>query len=278
MIGLIYFVVIVLANTVGAISGMGGGVLIKPILDLIGAHSVAGISFYSTVAVFTMSIVSTVRQVSSGKSLNWQIVGWVSSGAVVGGVVGNIVFEVFLRLFENEKHVQLIQIFLTVLTLVFAFFYTKHHQPKFHLTSWTWYLICGVVLGFLASFLGIGGGPVNVSLLMLMFALPIKEATLYSLSTIFFSQLAKLVTIALTSSFMRFDLSMLFYVIPAAIIGGLWGARFSRVLSPKKVTFIFQAIVIVVLLINLYNAFVILQTLEGSGFKQVKITEKSFFK
>lgn len=90
------------------------------------------------------------------------------------------------------------------------------------------------VLGFLASFLGIGGGPVNVSLLMLMFALPIKEATLYSLSTIFFSQLAKLVTIALTSSFMRFDLSMLFYVIPAAVIGGLWGARFSRVLSPKK--------------------------------------------
>ena len=68
---------------------------------MLGAHSVAGISFYSTVAVFTMSIVSTVRQVSSGKSLNWQIVGWVSSGAVVGGVVGNIVFEVFLQLFES---------------------------------------------------------------------------------------------------------------------------------------------------------------------------------
>ena len=31
-----------------------------------------------------------------------------------------------------------------------------------------------------------------------------------------------MVTIALTSSFMRFDLSMLFYVIPAAVIGGLW--------------------------------------------------------
>lgn len=277
MIGLIYFVVIVLANTVGAISGMGGGVLIKPILDLIGAHSVAGISFYSTVAVFTMSIVSTVRQVSSGKSLNWQIVGWVSSGAVVGGVVGNIVFEVFLQLFENEKHVQLIQIFLTVLTLVFAFFYTKHHQPKFHLTSWTWYLICGGVLGFLASF-RYWWWTSQCFFVDADVCIANKEATLYSLSTIFFSQLAKLVTIALTSSFMRFDLSMLFYVIPAAVIGGLWGARFSRVLSPKKVTFIFQAIVIVVLLINLYNAFVILQTLEGSGFKQVKITEKSFFK
>lgn len=33
---------------------------------------------------------------------------------------------------------------------------------------------------------------------------------------------------------MRFDLSMLFYIIPAAVIGGLWGAKFSRILSPKK--------------------------------------------
>ena len=77
---------------------------------------------------------------------------------------------------------------------------------------------------------------------------------------------------------MRFDLSMLFYIIPAAVIGGLWGAKFSRILSPKKVTFIFQAIVIMVLLINFYNAFVILQTLGESRLTQVKITEKSFFK
>ena len=37
MIGIIYFIVIVLANTVGAVSGMGGGVLIKPIFDFLGA-------------------------------------------------------------------------------------------------------------------------------------------------------------------------------------------------------------------------------------------------
>ena len=65
MIGLIYFLVIVLANAVGAVSGMGGGVLIKPIFDFIGAHSVAAISFYSATAVFTMSIVSTARQLAS---------------------------------------------------------------------------------------------------------------------------------------------------------------------------------------------------------------------
>ena len=41
----------------------------------------------------------------------------------------------------------------------------------------------------------------------------------------------------------------------------------------QKVTFIFQVIVLVVLLVNCYNAFVILQTLGESRLTQVKITE-----
>lgn len=44
-IGWLYFIVIILANTVGSLSGMGGGVIIKPVLDAIGAHSVGTISF-----------------------------------------------------------------------------------------------------------------------------------------------------------------------------------------------------------------------------------------
>ena len=81
MIGILYFIVIVLANTVGAVSGMGGGVIIKPIFDFIGAHDVAAISFYSATAVFTMSVISTTRQLTSGRKFNWEIVSWVSVGA-----------------------------------------------------------------------------------------------------------------------------------------------------------------------------------------------------
>lgn len=88
---------------------------------------------------------------------------------------------------------------------------------------------------------------------MLLFSLPIKDATVYSICTIFFSQLAKLVTIEISTGFARYDLSMLFFVIPAAVIGGLVGARLSQVLSPKKVTVVFQAVIILVIIINLYN-------------------------
>lgn len=252
-IGFIYFAIIILANTVGAISGMGGGVIIKPILDLIGFHSVAEVSFYSTVAVFTMSIVTVSRRLKSGGELSWKLVGWVSAGAVLGGYAGNGLFEACLRIFPNDSFVQLLQIVITVVTLLFAFLYTRNDWRNFHFHM-TWaYLLCGLVLGFLASFLGIGGGPINVSLLMLLFSMPIKEATLYSLCTIFFSQLSKIITIFATTDTSRYDFSIFWYVIPAAIIGGLLGAKFSNVLSPKRVTLVFQVIILLMIGINLFN-------------------------
>lgn len=67
---LIYFITIFLSNTVGALSGMGGGVIIKPVLDFLGFHSLNSIAFYSSVAVFVMSISSTYKQFKMVSKLN----------------------------------------------------------------------------------------------------------------------------------------------------------------------------------------------------------------
>lgn len=258
-VGFLYFCVIVIANSIGAVSGMGGGVIIKPVLDFIGADSVASVSFYSTVAVFTMAIVSTLRQITAGVKLDWRKVILISSGAVIGGGLGNSLFEAFLKLFANEDHVKLIQIVITVVTLVLAFLYSEYGKKAYHFEQNSIFVLCGLFLGFLASFLGIGGGPINVSLLMLLFSMPIKEATIYSIATIFFSQLAKLVGIGLGSGFLRFDLGMLGFVVPAAIIGGLLGAKLSQLMPADKVTRVFQGVIAVVLLINLWNGWVVLR-------------------
>ncbi|MBO0473819.1 hypothetical protein IGL98_000152 [Enterococcus sp. DIV0840] len=253
-IGTIYFIVIILANTVGAISGMGGGVIIKPVLDTLDFHPVAAISFYSSVAVFTMSIVSTLRQMKNGLRLQIPIAVLVSLGSIIGGISGNSLFESLLRLFSDEKYVQLIQIILTIITLLFAYFYTKvGNERSFDLSHPIWYVIVGLFLGFISTLLGIGGGPINVALLMLCFGIPIKEATVYSIITIFFSQVAKLFTIAQTTGFGRFDLSILLYVIPAAVLGGFVGALISGKISSKRVTQVFQLVIILVLLLNLWN-------------------------
>lgn len=252
-IGMIYFLVILLANTIGAISGMGGGVMIKPIFDLIRVHEVAEISFYATVAVFVMSLVSTYRQVKSGAKIRWKVAGWISFGAVIGGWCGTLLLARLIEQLPDEKDAKLIQIVLTILTLLFAFFYTKDDTLKFELKQVHWMVFAGFLLGALASLLGIGGGPINVSLFMLLFSFSMKEAAVYSICTIFFSQLSKLVSIGFTSGFAIFDLSVLFFIIPAAIIGGLLGAKLSGILSGEKVLVVFQSVILFVLLVNVYN-------------------------
>ena len=66
--------IIFLANTIGAVSGMVGVVIIKPLLDVIGLHSVAAISFYSAIEVFAMAVVSTSRQMKQGIQLSFSTV------------------------------------------------------------------------------------------------------------------------------------------------------------------------------------------------------------
>ena len=254
-IGVLYFLIIVVANAVGSVSGMGGGVIIKPVLDFVGHDSVVAISFYSTVAVFTMSLVSTIRQVQAGRKIQWQQVAYLALGSVLGGFLGNQTFEFLLQRAEQAGQVTLIQIVVTVALLVFAMIYTRYENFHWSKQGALWYSAIGLSLGFFASLLGIGGGPINVSLLMLVFAMPIKEATVYSIATIFCSQLTKLVTIAWGAGFARYDLSILVYIVPAAIVRGLLGARMSRLLSDQAVRRVFQWVVLLVIGINLYNAF-----------------------
>jgi len=69
-----------------------GVIMIKPILDSIGYHSVVKVSFYSSVAVFLMSIVSTLKQISNGVKVQVSPALILSFGSICGGVLGNYLF------------------------------------------------------------------------------------------------------------------------------------------------------------------------------------------
>ena len=86
----------------------------------------------------------------------------------------------------------------------------------------------------------------------------IKEATVYSISIIFFSQLSKLITIAFTTGFVSYDLTMLLFVVPSGVIGGMIGSMVSKVLSTERVKIVFQTVILLVLLMNIYNGWQLL--------------------
>ena len=50
------FLVAILATTIGGISGVGGGVIIKPVMDAVSGLPVATISFLSGCTVLAMTI------------------------------------------------------------------------------------------------------------------------------------------------------------------------------------------------------------------------------
>src|SRR5690625_3313892 len=95
---ILYFMISLLASVIGAIAGIGGGVFIKPILDFFGDYPLATIGILSSTTVFTMSAVSLWTRRREVKMMNKATSILLASGAVIGGLVGKIVFTSLLNL------------------------------------------------------------------------------------------------------------------------------------------------------------------------------------
>ena len=95
MVLILYGFVVFLATLLGSFVGLGGGVIIKPVLDVINAHSLTEISFFSSCAVFAMSITSTTRHIIKKTPIKPSIVLLVALGSVGGGLLGNYLFNYF---------------------------------------------------------------------------------------------------------------------------------------------------------------------------------------
>ncbi len=254
MLYLIYALVIIVATSLGAVAGLGGGVIIKPLLDLVGAHDAAAINIYSSVAVFVMCCVSLTRQLRAGFQLDKQMVLCVSLGSLLGGVAGDKVFSALTGSFDNHL-VKAVQagVLAVVLGLIFVYTLKQDQMPSWKLKSPVAIFVAGLALGALAVFLGIGGGPLNVAALSLLFSLGAKEGAVYSLAIIFFSQLSKLVLSATSGALWAVDLSFVPFVVIPAIAGGVIGTHFNRKLSEEGVRKIYVFVMGLLPLISLFN-------------------------
>ncbi|MCD6322723.1 MAG: sulfite exporter TauE/SafE family protein [Clostridiales bacterium] len=247
--GILYFFIVLVATTAGAIAGVGGGVLIKPTLDALGYYNLATIGILSSIAVLTMAVVSTVRRFISGLKVDKKIV-ILAIGAIAGGFAGK---EIFYRLISviEEPVIKIIQSVLIVLLMIIILF--KDRLTKRCIENFFAVLIAGFVLGTLASFLGIGGGPVNVAVLYILLNMDIKKAAVGSIFIILLAQASKIVTISLSQGFAAYDLKILWYMIPAGITGGFLGSFLHNRINEKTIHAIFNTTVVVVILICLYN-------------------------
>lgn len=255
MIILLYSFIVLLATTIGAIAGLGGGIIIKPLFDMLAIHNASSISFYSSCAVFTMCIVSIIKQLKKGFTFDWIILSFISTGSLIGGLIGEFIFDSTIN-FLDESLLKVIQSIMLVITLLIILIYTinKEKINKYKIKNKTFIFLSGFFLGCISIFLGIGGGPLNVSLLIFLFSLDMKHAAVYSLATIFFSQISKLSKIILLGSITDFNLSLLPFICVSSILGGYLGTVFNQKLSSRIIEKIYMMLLIFLILVSCYNA------------------------
>ncbi|UUV17194.1 sulfite exporter TauE/SafE family protein [Fusobacteria bacterium ZRK30] len=247
---ILYFGIGLLATIFGSLVGLGGGVVIKPVLDAIGTYDLTTIGILSSFTVFSMAVVSTGKQIKKGFKIEKNML-VIAAGSILGGGIGNLLFGIFLKTLNNEGFATAIQGFILAFLLILVLF--KENFSKYHVKNYLWLFLVGMILGTIASFLGIGGGPINVMVLVLLMNMDIKKAAITSILIILLSQFTKLTLIFIETGFIGLDLSMLYVMIPGGILGGFIGAHFNHKLTHETIHRIFNISIIALVILNIYN-------------------------
>ncbi|MGL4362040.1 MAG: sulfite exporter TauE/SafE family protein [Cellulosilyticaceae bacterium] len=251
---IIYFLVCLGASILGAISGIGGGVIIKPVLDAMGTMNVSTISFLSGCTVLGMTIMTLYRNSKAGIKPERKRGTYLAIGAATGGLLGKQLFDWVKIASGNAEMAGAIQSFVlagvTVGVLIFTL--QKSKIKPFDIKNIPVTLTIGFLLGTLSSFLGIGGGPINLMVLYLFFGLNAKEAAINSIYIILFSQGVSVIQ-TIIKGVPEFTMLAFTMMVAGGIVGGTVGPMISKKLSLKGVDKIYLGMVVGIILISIYN-------------------------
>lgn len=240
------------SSTIGAISGIGGGVIIKPVMDAVSGLSASTISFMSCCTVLTMATSTYIRGLKSKVNLDYQALVPLALGSAIGGIAGKNIFSSI----ESVGSASLIQtaLLLAVNIGILLYIFCKPFIKTKTVSSFSLSLIIGFLLGCISAFLGIGGGPINIAVLSYFYSSTPKITAKNSLFIILFSQLTSLATTVI-SGIPTFDPTSLILMCCGGVLGALIGGKISKQLSEKNVERLFIIVLLLLIAINSYNIY-----------------------
>ncbi len=256
---LIIILVCFFSSVVGAICGIGGGVIIKPVLDATGVMAVTTVSFLSGCTVLSMSVVSLYKNLKAKHTFVFDkaFATVLALGGVVGGLTGKELYQGIISRLEDSSRVGAVQAFVLMIVTVGTLAYTIRKE-KIHtknVQSRAVIFGIGIILGILSSFLGIGGGPINLVVLFFFFSMETKQAALYSIYVIMFSQISSLLSTVFKNNVPPFEPQILILMIACGVLGGLAGSKINKKIENRTVDKLFMGLMAVIICINIYNIF-----------------------
>lgn len=251
---IIYFLIAICATIVGSMTGMGGGVIIKPLFDILGTFDAQTIGVLSSITVLSMSLVSATRNIIHKTPIDYKVAAIIAIGSIIGGSVGQSMLEIATSSLANNVVVivQNVQLGLMLIAII-IYMRNKNKIKTYEIKNNFVVFLVGLSLGIISSFLGIGGGPINVVVFIFLFSYPTKKAAISSLITILFAQISKLASVMIGGGFAAYDLSALPLMVIGAIAGGFIGAKIAENLGEEAIDVYFNMVQVFVLVICVIN-------------------------
>ncbi|MBM6815758.1 sulfite exporter TauE/SafE family protein [Olsenella uli] len=250
------FVVCFLASLLGPLCGIGGGVIIKPIVDAMGVMSVSAVSFLSSVSVLVMSLSTLIQNAAThSSSIDSRRLVPIAAGSAVGGVCGKVVFNQLSAVFPDADLVGAVQaaVLIALSVLVLAYTLNKARIEGMRLESPAAQAVIGFLAGACWSFLGIGGGPFNLAILVFFFAMESKVAAQASLFIIAFSQSASLLYSLASGVMPEFEIAVLVGMCLMAVLGSVVGRKLLRHMDGSAVDRLYIFALLLIIVICAYN-------------------------
>ena len=254
---LLYLLISFGASVIGGICGIGGGIIIKPLLEMFNMASVSTISFLSGCTVLSLTLYSVGKNLSDRSGTIQLATGTpLAVGAAIGGVAGKYLFTAISSLAGNDSITGATQALVLLLLTLGTMLYSvkKAGIRPLNVNRPAVCLVIGLILGTVSSFLGIGGGPFNLVVLHYFFSMETKPAAANSLYIILFSQATNLLITLCSGKIPTFEWPVLILMVLGGIFGGMAGRACNKKLTNRSAGRLFVAILFVIMAICIYNA------------------------
>ncbi len=254
MLYVIYIVAALGSTLAGSLSGMGGGIIMKPVFDLLGQYSAGETAVLTSCSMLAMSLVSVLSEAKRlrREKRSAKIVCFVACGSLLGGLIGDKIFTVLTER-APDRTVKIVQTVVLIVMVTLIIFYMLGKKRTLGVKKEPVGILVGLALGVVSAFLGIGGGPLNVAVLTLVFGMGAKEATTCSLASVLVAQGTKTAAILVRGGLAAFSIGLLPFVVLAGVCGALIGRQIKKKIDDPTVYKIFIAIQGIVLVMCVGN-------------------------
>lgn len=252
----IFLLVAFAACVIGRICGLGGGVIIKPVLDSFGVMSVASVSFLSACTVFCMTAWSVGKAfIKKDVELDMRVSTALALGSLIGGLIGKRLFTLISTAAANADMVGSVQAMVLILMLLVSLMFTLKRETitTHHIQNLPLSACIGGLLGLVSAFIGGGSGPINMVCLAFLFSMPTKAAAVVSLYIILPAQAASIVQTLISHNVPEFSGFALAGMIVGAIAGSEVGRKINKRISEDTVNRCFKLLIAALIVLNVYN-------------------------